>query len=170
MWAIREVLFFWKCCYIGLGFEESKLMGYKSYEEYDNLYSRGSGSCGIAAAFGDLRYAKVFLSEYCTKYTAGAPTFQTGGSGFVFPKGIAALSALIIFDSRASIWTRIRNLLGILFQRDSVYRISRQIERNDDHSGINLPEFVTPSPPVDSAYTELPGDPSLTEEDSSPPT
>jgi len=83
MWAIREVLFFWKCCYIGLGFEESKLMGYKSYEEYDNLYSRGSGNGGIAAAFGELRYAKVFLSEYCTKYTAVAPIFQTGGFGFV---------------------------------------------------------------------------------------
>ena len=27
MWAIREVLFFWKCCYRGLGFEESKLWG-----------------------------------------------------------------------------------------------------------------------------------------------
>ena len=35
---------------------------------------------------------------------------------------------------------------------------------------IDLPEFVTPNPPVDSAYTELPGDPSLTEDDSSPTT
>jgi len=63
MWAIREVLIFWKCCYIGLGFEESKLMGYKSYEEYDNLYSRGSGNGGIAAAFGELRYAKCFCQS-----------------------------------------------------------------------------------------------------------
>ena len=85
-------------------------------------------------------------------------SLKTFGRLFLI-SGIAALSALIILDIRTSVWTRIRNLLGIFFQRDLIYRISRQIERND-HSGINLPEFVTPSPPVDSAYTELPGDPS----------
>eukprot|EP00258_Populus_trichocarpa_P013432 XP_002324375.3 glutamate receptor 2.8 [Populus trichocarpa] len=77
---VREIL-------LGLGFDESKLMMYNSPEECHELFSKGSGNGGIAAAFDEVPYMKLFLSKYCTKYTMIDPTFKTGGFGFVFPKG-----------------------------------------------------------------------------------
>jgi ionotropic glutamate receptor len=73
---VREIL-------LGLGFDESKLMMYNSPEECHELFSKGSGNGGIAAAFDEVPYMKLFLSKYCTKYTMIDPTFKTGGFGFV---------------------------------------------------------------------------------------
>ncbi|XP_073262469.1 glutamate receptor 2.8-like [Populus alba] len=72
---------------LGLGFDNSKLIMYNSLEECHELFSRGSGNGGIAAAFDEVPYMKLFLSKYCSKYTMIDPTFKTGGFGFVFPKG-----------------------------------------------------------------------------------
>ncbi|CAK7354064.1 unnamed protein product [Dovyalis caffra] len=80
-----------------LGFDESKLMVYSSLEECDELFSKGSGNGGIAAAFDEVPYMKLLLSKYCSKYTMVEPTFKTGGFGFVFPKG----SPLVADVSRA---------------------------------------------------------------------
>uniref|UniRef100_A0A3N7H7S5 Glutamate receptor n=1 Tax=Populus trichocarpa TaxID=3694 RepID=A0A3N7H7S5_POPTR len=72
---------------LGLGFDKSKLIAYSSPEECLELFSKGSGNGGIAAAFNEVPYIKVFLSKYCSKYTMIDATFNTGGFGFVFPKG-----------------------------------------------------------------------------------
>jgi ionotropic glutamate receptor len=66
-----------------LGFDDSRLMAYNTPEECDELFSRGSGNGGIAAAFDEVPYMKFFLSMYCSKYTIIEPTFKTGGFGFV---------------------------------------------------------------------------------------
>ncbi|KAK0578169.1 hypothetical protein LWI29_006222 [Acer saccharum] len=42
---------------------------------------------GIAAAFLELPYEKVFITRYCKGYTATTPTHRFGGLGFVFQKG-----------------------------------------------------------------------------------
>ncbi|CAK7354074.1 unnamed protein product [Dovyalis caffra] len=73
------------------------LMVYSSLEECDELFSKGSGNGGIAAAFDEVPYMKLLLSKYCSKYTMVEPTFKTGGFGFVFPKG----SPLVADVSRA---------------------------------------------------------------------
>ncbi|CAK7354098.1 unnamed protein product [Dovyalis caffra] len=68
---------------LGLGFDNSKLLVYNSLEEWHDLFSKGSGNGGIAAAFDEVAYLKLFLSRYCSKYTMIDPTFKTGGFGFV---------------------------------------------------------------------------------------
>ncbi|XP_057511115.1 glutamate receptor 2.3-like [Actinidia eriantha] len=66
-------------------FDESKLKVYTSPEECDDLLTKGSGNGGIAAAFDEIPYMKLFLSKHCSKYTMVAPTYKTDGFGFVFP-------------------------------------------------------------------------------------
>ncbi|RVW72733.1 Glutamate receptor 2.2 [Vitis vinifera] len=64
-------------------FDESKLVNYESPEGLDELFSKG----GIAAAFDEIPYMKIFLAKYCSKYTAVGPIYKFDGFGFVFPKG-----------------------------------------------------------------------------------
>ena len=64
-------------------FNESKLKIYASLEECDDLLTKGSGNGGIAAAFDEIPYMKLFLSKHCSKYTMVAPTYKTDGFGFV---------------------------------------------------------------------------------------
>eukprot|EP00257_Ricinus_communis_P003352 XP_002515378.2 glutamate receptor 2.7 [Ricinus communis] len=70
----------------GLGFHESKFKVYNSTEECNELFVKGTRNGGIAAAFDEVPYIKLFLAQYCSKYTMVEPTFKTGGFGFVFPK------------------------------------------------------------------------------------
>ncbi|KAF9662011.1 hypothetical protein SADUNF_Sadunf18G0008800 [Salix dunnii] len=72
---------------LDLGFDRSKIVAYNSPEECHELFSKGSGNGGIAAAFDEEPYMKLFLSKYCPKYTIIDALFKTGGFGFVFPKG-----------------------------------------------------------------------------------
>ncbi|KAJ9702835.1 hypothetical protein PVL29_004534 [Vitis rotundifolia] len=64
-------------------FDESKLVDYESPEGLDELFSKG----GIAAAFDEIPYMKIFLAKYCSKYTTVGPIYKFDGFGFVFPKG-----------------------------------------------------------------------------------
>ncbi|KAG6739151.1 hypothetical protein POTOM_056737 [Populus tomentosa] len=68
---------------LDLGFAESKLIVYNSTEQWDDLLSKGSGNGGIAAAFDEVPYTRLFLSKYCSKYAMIDPTFKTDGFGFV---------------------------------------------------------------------------------------
>ncbi|KAG8375363.1 hypothetical protein BUALT_Bualt10G0092300 [Buddleja alternifolia] len=70
-----------------MNFEESRILAYNTPEEMDELFSKGSKNGGIAAAFDELPYMKLFLSKYCSKYTMVGPTYKTDGFGFVFPMG-----------------------------------------------------------------------------------
>ncbi|XP_034682430.1 glutamate receptor 2.7-like isoform X1 [Vitis riparia] len=74
---VHEFLIKW------MKFDESKLVIYESPEKLDELFSKG----GIAAAFDEIPYMKIFLAKYCSKYTAVGPTYKFDGFGFVFPKG-----------------------------------------------------------------------------------
>ncbi|XP_057799204.1 glutamate receptor 2.7-like [Salvia miltiorrhiza] len=71
----------------GMNFDKSKLLAYSSPEELDQLFRKGSANGGIAAAFDEIPYIKLFLAKYCSKYAMVGPTYKTDGFGFVFPIG-----------------------------------------------------------------------------------
>ncbi|GKV03080.1 hypothetical protein SLEP1_g15448 [Rubroshorea leprosula] len=75
-----------------LKFDPSKMKTFNSPEELDELFTNGSANGGIAAAFDEIPYMKLFLEKYCNKYTSVEPTFKTDGFGFVFPKGSRLVS------------------------------------------------------------------------------
>ncbi|CAH8282317.1 unnamed protein product [Eruca vesicaria subsp. sativa] len=64
------------------GFHESQLKAFGSAEECNELFSNGN----IAAAFDEVAYLKVILSQNCSKYAMVEPSFKTAGFGFVFPR------------------------------------------------------------------------------------
>ncbi|XP_044463305.1 glutamate receptor 2.2-like [Mangifera indica] len=70
-----------------LGFKDKNLLVYDSVEECDALFQNGTANVGIAAAFDEVPYIKVFLGKYCSKYSMVDPTFRTAGFGFAFPLG-----------------------------------------------------------------------------------
>ncbi|KAK2979244.1 hypothetical protein RJ640_021150 [Escallonia rubra] len=70
-----------------LKFDETNLKVFNSPEELDELFIKGSKNGGIAAAFDEIPYIKVFLARHCSKYTTVEPTYKTDGFGFVFPIG-----------------------------------------------------------------------------------
>ncbi|PIN03074.1 Glutamate-gated kainate-type ion channel receptor subunit GluR5 [Handroanthus impetiginosus] len=80
-----------------MNLHESRILAYNSTEELDELFSKGSRNGGIAAAFDEIPYMKLFLAKYCSKYTMVGPTYKTDGFGFIFPIG----SSLVPDISRA---------------------------------------------------------------------
>ncbi|XP_076883979.1 glutamate receptor 2.7-like [Bidens hawaiensis] len=69
------------------GFDDSKLKGYSTFEEYDSALQAGSQNGGVSAIMDELPYIRLFLAIYCNKYTTTSFTYQTAGFGFAFPKG-----------------------------------------------------------------------------------
>ncbi|EYU38151.1 hypothetical protein MIMGU_mgv1a010210mg [Erythranthe guttata] len=67
-------------------FNESQLISFDTSEQMDELLSKGSSNGGIAAAFHEIPYIKLFLGKYCSKYMLVGPTYKSDGFGFVFPK------------------------------------------------------------------------------------
>ncbi|XP_057539249.1 glutamate receptor 2.7-like [Amaranthus tricolor] len=72
---------------IEMGFDPSNLKSYNTTEQLHELLAKGTEKGGIAAAFDELPYVKVFLTKYRSKYTMVPPTYKTDGFAFVFPKG-----------------------------------------------------------------------------------
>ncbi|XP_071686046.1 glutamate receptor 2.7-like [Rutidosis leptorrhynchoides] len=72
---------------IKMGFDDSKLKNYTTFEQYDHALEIGSQRGGVSAIMDELPYIRVFLAQYCTKYTMTGPTYKTAGFGFAFPKG-----------------------------------------------------------------------------------
>lgn len=66
-----------------MGFDKSRLLVYNSVDELSQLFIKGSKNGGIAAAFDEIPYIKLFMSKYCSKYTVVQPTYKTDGFGFV---------------------------------------------------------------------------------------
>ncbi|KAG7943761.1 hypothetical protein I3843_15G059900 [Carya illinoinensis] len=64
-----------------------QLKQYNSTDECHELLSKGSANGGIAAAFDEVPYMKLFLGKYCSKYTMVSSVYKTDGFGFVFPMG-----------------------------------------------------------------------------------
>ncbi|KAH7865526.1 hypothetical protein Vadar_007794 [Vaccinium darrowii] len=80
-----------------MGFEDSQLKAISTQEECDEALSKGSKNGGISAFFHSVPHVRLFLSEYCGKYMAIGPIYNTEGIGFAFPKG----SPLVADVSRA---------------------------------------------------------------------
>ncbi|KAL4275020.1 hypothetical protein HN51_057902 [Arachis hypogaea] len=64
-------------------FKPENIINIISEDRYIDAFANGS----IVAAFLELPYEKVFISEYCDGYTASTPRTRFGGLGFMFQKG-----------------------------------------------------------------------------------
>jgi ionotropic glutamate receptor len=81
---------------LGLGFDKSKILAYNSPEECHELFSKGSGNGGIAAAFDEIPYIRLLMPEYRSKYTVIDLSFKMGGFGFVSSLSYLFISFLSI--------------------------------------------------------------------------
>ncbi|KAB5560661.1 hypothetical protein DKX38_005618 [Salix brachista] len=66
-----------------LGFKPANIKNVDSQYNYEGEFESGN----ISAAFLELPYEKVFIGQYCKRYSSTTPTYRFGGLGFVFPKG-----------------------------------------------------------------------------------
>ena len=66
-----------------MNFDESKFRIYNSPQQLADLLSKGSANGGIAAAFDEIPFMKLFISQHCSKYTMVQPTYKFDGFGFV---------------------------------------------------------------------------------------
>jgi ionotropic glutamate receptor len=65
-----------------VGFNDSKLKGFRTMETLDDALSKGSANGGIAAFVHETPSMKLFVANYCSKYTM-ITIFKTEGFGFV---------------------------------------------------------------------------------------
>ncbi|XP_058113843.1 glutamate receptor 2.1-like isoform X1 [Magnolia sinica] len=72
-------------------FDDSRIRGYNTSEEYDEALSNGTSNGGVSAIFREVPYVNI-LAKYCNKYALVGPINKTGGFGFVFPKGSPLVS------------------------------------------------------------------------------
>ncbi|XP_062097846.1 glutamate receptor 2.7-like isoform X2 [Humulus lupulus] len=70
-----------------MGFEDHQFVIYDTPEDLYQLFANGSKNNGIAAAFDETPYMKLFMTKYCSKFTMVEPTFKADGFAFAFPKG-----------------------------------------------------------------------------------
>ncbi|KAK6803436.1 hypothetical protein RDI58_001220 [Solanum bulbocastanum] len=68
-----------------MNFDEDKLETYNTPEECVDLLAKGSSNGGIASVFDEIPYVKLFLANYCLKFTTIGPTYKNDGFGFAFP-------------------------------------------------------------------------------------
>lgn len=66
-----------------VGFDDSKIKMFQSFEECDELLSKGSANGGIAAIVDETPNMKLFVAKFCSKYTMIGPIFETAGFAFV---------------------------------------------------------------------------------------
>ncbi|KAK9060551.1 hypothetical protein SSX86_021255 [Deinandra increscens subsp. villosa] len=95
-----------------MGFEDSRLKSYSTFEQYDEALRLGSQKGGVSAIMDELPYIRVFLAKFCNKYTVTGPTYKTAGFGFAFPKG----SPLLHDVSRAVLQVTEEQMLNITNQ------------------------------------------------------
>ncbi|XP_042019948.1 glutamate receptor 2.7-like [Salvia splendens] len=67
--------------------KSDKLKIYTSFEEYDEGLTLGSDKGGVGAIVDNLPSIKLFLKQYCHKYTMINSTYKKSGIGFAFQKG-----------------------------------------------------------------------------------
>ncbi|KAG6674787.1 hypothetical protein I3842_15G062600 [Carya illinoinensis] len=111
-----------------MNFKDFQLKQYNSTDECHELLSKGSANGGIAAAFDEVPYMKLFLGKYCSKYTMVSSVYKTDGFGFVFPMG----SPLVADISR--------QILNV-----TEGEIMKEIERAWLEENTNCPDPNTPS-------------------------
>ncbi|CAH8263410.1 unnamed protein product [Arabidopsis lyrata] len=79
------------------GFPKSRLVPFDTAEECDELLSKGTKKGGVAGAFLEIPYLRLFLGQFCNTYKMVEEPFNVDGFGFVFPIG----SPLVADFSRA---------------------------------------------------------------------
>lgn len=79
---------------IEMNFSPLNLKSYNTTDQLHQLLEKGTEKGGIAAAFDELPYVKVFLAEYGSRYTVVPPTYKTDGFGFVSPYSSLVSAAL----------------------------------------------------------------------------
>uniref|UniRef100_A0A251SZD0 Glutamate receptor n=1 Tax=Helianthus annuus TaxID=4232 RepID=A0A251SZD0_HELAN len=72
---------------IRMGFNDTQLKGYRTFEQYHDALKNGSQNGGVSAIMEELPYIRVFVAKYCNMYTMTGPIHKTAGFGFAFPKG-----------------------------------------------------------------------------------
>ncbi|CAA0816140.1 Glutamate receptor 2.2 [Striga hermonthica] len=82
-----------------MGFDKLKIKTYEHAVDSEKALSKGSKKGGISALFSVMPYTKLFMSNFCDKYTTIGPIYPTEGFSYVFPKG----SPLVPDISRAVI-------------------------------------------------------------------
>jgi len=65
------------------GFTRSSLIPFDSAEDCDKLLRKGPEKGGIAAAFLEVPYMRLFLGQYCNAYQMVEEPFSVDGFGFV---------------------------------------------------------------------------------------
>ncbi|KAK7852500.1 glutamate receptor 2.7 [Quercus suber] len=85
-----------------MNFDPAKLRTYKSTEECDELLSKGSANGGIAAAFDDVPFMKVLLSQYCSKYTMIQSIYKNDGLGFVSSLSLSHVYVFVLVFPKGS--------------------------------------------------------------------
>ncbi|KAJ0488442.1 putative ionotropic glutamate receptor [Helianthus annuus] len=66
-----------------MGFNDTQLKSYSSFEEYHDALELGSQNGGVSAIMEELPYIRVFVAKYCNMYTMTGPIHKTAGFGFV---------------------------------------------------------------------------------------
>ncbi|XP_072978881.1 glutamate receptor 2.8-like [Typha angustifolia] len=79
---------------VNMGFDESRLKGFKSPQQFEDALAKGSRMGGIGAVVDEIPYLRVFLKLQCDNYTIVGQMNKTGGFGFAFPKGSSLVSDL----------------------------------------------------------------------------
>ncbi|KAL9996903.1 putative periplasmic binding protein-like I [Helianthus debilis subsp. tardiflorus] len=72
---------------IRMGFNDTQLKGYSTFEQYHDALKNGSQNGGVSAIMEELPYIRVFVAKYCNMYKMTGPVHKTAGFGFAFPKG-----------------------------------------------------------------------------------
>ncbi|KAJ0488457.1 putative periplasmic binding protein-like I [Helianthus annuus] len=72
---------------IRMGFNDTQLKGYSTFEQYHDALELGSQNGGVSAIMEELPYIRVFVAKYCNMYTMRGPIHKTAGFGFAFPVG-----------------------------------------------------------------------------------
>ncbi|XP_054793896.1 glutamate receptor 2.2-like isoform X2 [Prosopis cineraria] len=96
----------------GVGVQDYQFKYFNSTEDCNDLLTKGSENGGIAAAFDEIPYAKLFMGTYCSKFVSLGTIFKTGGLGFVFPKGspfVAEISRAILNVTQGAEMRKIEN-------------------------------------------------------------
>ncbi|XP_022759820.1 glutamate receptor 2.9-like [Durio zibethinus] len=123
-----------------LKFHKFQLKKYKSPDELDELFTKGSANGGISAALDEVPLIELFLAKYCGKYTMVEPTFKTAGFGFVSPYSISHfLSCIGFLPLYGLAFVLISNLILQVFPKGSplVVDVSRGILNVTQSDEIN---------------------------------
>ncbi|KAJ0031595.1 hypothetical protein Pint_12583 [Pistacia integerrima] len=118
-----------------LGFNEKNLLVYDSVEEWEVLFQKGTTNGGIAAAFDEVAYLKLFMGRHCFKYTIVEQTFKTAGFGFV-----SSLNSFSLLDFSPPLLCFVSNRAFCLFDELQAFPLGSPLVPNVSRAILNVTE------------------------------